>query len=168
MSKFFSLEFKFKRFLKLLGATCTIILALLLCPITYIEKDFREYHEKYMMFVESMCKTEQLKYPWQFAMIYHNFSEKNGEKKAGETTSSNRFFNQRLVMIDEYLWKHGNENYRVSLAFHELTHAYFGYPDLRDPWFKDHFMFYYSSEQIDPFTVYKQLMDLLYTDLCKP
>lgn len=159
--------FKKVNWKKVLLTSVSIYVALFLItliPFKHINKDFASYYDSYMTIVNANCTPDQHVNPTQLYIGYDDLSK---EHWAGVTYSlEGPIIKKRFVFIDEHIWKQTNENERVSLFFHELTHAYFNYPDISGRENEKHFMYDTSNDYSTPFETYQQLNELL-EGLCK-
>jgi len=139
------------------------LLVLFWVPFNYTTDELKDYHDNYMTIINGNCKSSQYINPWQF---YMSFKDLSSEGLAGATHYSDRYVSRRLIWIDSSEWKIYNEDEKISLVFHELTHAYFNYPDLSGYNNRAHFMYEGMNDLNNKFSTYQQLNELT-KDLCK-
>lgn len=138
-------------------------------PYSSIQKDFQPYYDTYMFFVESNCNETQYEHPTQIIIKFGDLSyylNASGHIThiAGLTRPDKR---QTIITIDTPLWNSYSKNDRMALMFHELSHALFLYPDLRDIKYRNHFMYYApGAGSMNIFEYYRQL-DQFTTMMCK-
>ena len=135
------------------------------CPIAHaeIDKTFQPYYNEYMFFIQSSCLPKDYRYPIRITIHFGKIKKNdNGYDIVGETTyyDSMKIFHNADIIIDKEHWDEASKTERFALIFHELTHAFFIYPDLKSPIYKYHFM-YWTSNYVTIWNTKVQLMDIL-------
>lgn len=132
-----------------------------------IDDKLTPYYYNYMLFVKMNCSGPLYKYT-NLIGVSINFGDLEkispGKNYAGLTEyKSNRLNNyySAEITIDKKAWdKDLNEEEKIALIFHELTHALFKYPDLRNKKNAHHYM-YYQINTVSKEELYKQVVKLL-------
>lgn len=151
------------KFFKLALVLSIIAFIIVYIPIDYVTPKVKDYYDTYDMIVKSNCSSDQYKKFWRFAVLFKDLDK---EQLAGQANYTNQNNFQAIIFLNKNLWNEANENEKVSLLFHELTHVYFGYPDLYESIYYDHFMYFQSRDHVSVFKTYEQLK-VLTEALCK-
>jgi hypothetical protein len=139
---------------------------LVLTPCVASEGDIplRPYYESYMSVVNQHCDKYQYRNILGLTIQFGDLAKQGyaGVTKSMQITLFKTFTvgYEEIITIDEHTWNWADENERVALMYHELTHAYFGYPDLREDKDAHNFM-YYTTRFISEQDVNSQLNELL-------
>lgn len=130
---------------------------------------FTPYYNGYMVMVKSKCNSSQYRHILHIQIIFGDLSKLNDE---GLTTVlhyrilfTNIIWHDVIITIDKKQWDIADEGERLQLMYHELTHAYFGYPDLRESKYQKHYM-YYKMNNIEYDEISKQVLELI-SSICK-
>ena len=128
---------------------------------------FQPYYNEYMSLVKKNCNSG---YKNPLVVTIH-FDDLTSLGYVGVTVSydyeiivTKSIIHYSDVAIDEKDWNRSNDDNRFALIAHELTHAYFDYPDLKQQKNHGHFMFF-RKEPLKRKDVESQLNSLL-RDLC--
>lgn len=125
---------------------------------------FQTYYNEYISLISKNCDHSQYRYP---LIITIRFDDLTKQGYVGLTMSydyefivSKAIIHYSDITIDERDWNRSNDDDRFALIVHELTHAYFNYPDLKQEKNRGNFM-YYSKEPLKRKDVQIQLKELL-------
>jgi len=133
-----------------------IIVLYLVAPFYSIDERLEPYLERYRFIAQSTCQEDFLFLPWRFSL---NFGEVDDKKYVARTSKiTNNLYTKVIIVVDEKHFNKLNEDERVSLIFHELTHYFYDHPDINDP---DHFMDDDKQYTGTKFDVYKQFKDIV-------
>lgn len=129
-----------------------------------IDTKLQPYYDDYISEVKNKCNISQWEHPYTLIIEFGDLSK---DKWIGLT---HRIYviNKSLfvrVTIDKAYWSRADQAQKVGLTYHEFTHAFFDYPDLRTDEYRNHFMFWKDNYVSQP-EVTRQLRELL-DQLCK-
>lgn len=154
---------------RILRSTFSITLIVLLLisesfAKTQILPEFTQYYDKYMIHVKEICKPEQYRY---IVNLTINFGDLRKQHYAGLTESneyrysySTKDFFDVHITIDKRNWDQAPDDEKLALIYHELSHALFNYPDLKDKKWAFHFM-YYTTRYVPIPETERQVVELL-------
>lgn len=137
-----------------------------------INSVFIPYYDSYMFFVTTSCTDNQYKKNLILTMNFGDLSHQKMddgkiESLAGLTSSyfykiqgTNIVMYYADILIDRRNWNIAGNDERIALIYHELMHAYFRYPDLKDKSYAFHFM-YYTTSPVPLQKLNEQMVELL-------
>lgn len=131
---------------------------------TQVLPEFMPYYNKYMTHVKEICKPNQYRH---IVNLVINFGDLRKEHYAGLTSSeefkysySKQIFFNVHITIDKQNWDQAPDDEKLALIYHELSHALFDYPDLKDGKYAFHFM-YYTTRYVSIPESERQVVELL-------
>lgn len=127
--------------------------------VTDINPAFQEYYNQYKEILVAHCEPKYYRDPLNLTLNFRNITRKH----LGETTYYDRYmvFHFADIEINKYHWfSRGFKKQRLPLIFHELTHAFFEYPDLKDEIFAHNYMFWVENDVSEQDTI-KQFIEIL-------
>lgn len=134
-----------------------------------ITEEFLPYYNDFIFFLNNHCTDKDYNHLLNLTLNFGDLSKKD---LAGETTYYTYAIKLTTVqwyyadiVIDEKTWSKMNQDEKFALIFHELTHALFFYPDLKDKKYRHHYMFY-QVDRVSMKEFIRQINELL-TMLCQ-
>ena len=155
-----------KYFLRSLIRAIFIVSLLIQYPsaIAQMNPVFQQYYNDYMFFIKTNCDDNQYRNSLILTITFGDLSKQGfiGETKSYdyEVIANKAILHYSDIVIDKKDWDRSSEDDRYAVIVHELTHAYFRYPDLHEEKYRKHFMFF-SKENLKRHDVELQLLELL-------
>lgn len=158
---------------RIIRSTFSIIFIVLLLigqsfATTQILPEFESYYNKFINHLNKQCTQDQIHAYRRINNLTINFGDLKKQHYAGVThsqlfrytsDSKNRDYYDILIQIDMVNWAQAPDEEKVALIYHELFHAYFDYPDLKDKKYAYHLM-YYTTRYISMDEVERQVVEL--------
>lgn len=124
---------------KIIIAVGILISAYALRPERNIDKELKPAHDRYMFFVENICKKGQYFYPLKVNVIYGDLQE---DKKKHLRTVGECYYDPPIrfkIVIDREYYKDAPQLEQFQLMAHEMRHCLFGVDHSQDP---NNYMYY--------------------------